>query len=118
MAHRVKELDLSNNGLAPTNFTDLFTSLRKLRRLSSLNLSLNFLTNSVASHVSQLFSSLSDLRELRVRSCFITGDFFDGLSRMDNILYLDVSFNRLGVRYGIRNYYSRLSNNREDGINV
>ena len=110
----LKELDLSNNGLAPTNFTDLFTSLRKLRRLSSLNLSLNFLTNSVASHVSQLFSSLSDLRELRVRSCFITGDFFDGLSRMDNILYLDVSFNRLGVRYAIRNHYSFIMNCRCD----
>lgn len=91
------QLDLSNNGLAPSHVADLSEVLTGVKRLRILNLSLNFLTDLSEKQVSHIISNLADLRELKMRSCFITGEFFESMTSTQRLEHLDVSFNRLGI---------------------
>lgn len=91
------QLDLSNNGLAPSHVADLSEVLTGVKRLRILNLSLNFLTDLSEKQVSHIITNLTDLRGLKMKSCFITGDFFESLASTERLEHLDVSFNRLGI---------------------
>ena len=71
--------------------------LPSVKRLRILNLSLNFLTDLSEKQISHIISNLTDLRELKMRSCFITGDFFESMASTERLEHLDVSFNRLGI---------------------
>ena len=93
----LNELDLSCNGLAASHMAEIRKSVIQLPRLTSLNLSVNFLTDSSAPDVSQIVSQLSDLRILRLRSCYFTSEVFRTLKLKNQLVELDLSFNRLGV---------------------
>ena len=71
--------------------------LPSVKRLQLLNLSLNFLTDLSEKQVSHIITNLTDLRGLKMKSCFITGDFFESLASTERLEHLDVSFNRLGI---------------------